>query len=110
MFEMFIMLENQLYKKIAKKRRSSRRKRAPGGGGGGGKGGGGHGGGPTEAIVNVDFDSDARFVKLMMSLPRHIRVKLGHNRETYANVLDSGSRLGFIYTCSFKGVDCSNKR
>ena len=53
----------------------NRKKRALVEGGVGGKGGGG----ATEAVVNVKFNSDARFVKLMMSHPWNIRAKLDHS-------------------------------
>ena len=62
------------------------------------------------SLTQVDFDTDAQFVKEMMSLPENIRKQLGHSLGHFHSVIENGSRMGFLFSCTFKGSNCSDER
>ena len=64
---------------------------------------------PNAPLTAVDDDTDARFVNLMMSLPEKSRKIIGHSFGKYESTIENASRTGFVYSCVFKGGNCSDE-
>ena len=58
--------------------------------------------------INADFEADARFVKLMMSVDENYRLELGHRLQTQYSVIERKNKTGFLLSCTFKGRNCDN--
>ena len=73
-------------------------------------GGGGDVGGSHAAVNKLDADTNARFVKLLLSLPEDIKQNIGHNLERSWSVIENQTRLGFVYSCVYKSNDCTEAK
>ena len=73
-------------------------------------GGGGDVGGSHAAVNKLDADTNARFVKLLLSLPEDIKQNIGHNLERSWSVIENQTRLGFVYSCVYKNNDCTEAK
>ena len=78
-----------------------RRKRSPGGG---------EKETEEDSLSKVDFEANARFVGMMMSVEEDTRIALGHSFGPQFSAIENATRLGFIYQCVYRGSDCNNER
>ena len=60
--------------------------------------------------INADFEADARFIKMMMSLDESYRLELGHNLGTTYSIIEDKNRTGLLMSCTFKGSNCTDPR
>ena len=65
---------------------------------------------PEDGPIDEDFEADARFVKMMMSIEEEYRYRLGHTLETRYSVIESKNKTGFLLSCTFKGRRCDSLR
>ena len=65
---------------------------------------------PSTPIINADKSANAKFVKLLLSLPEGIKKGIGHNLKKTWSVIEQQDRLGFIVNCEYKGINCSDER
>ena len=58
----------------------------------------------------VDNEGNAKFVKMMMSIDEATRIALGHSFGPKFSVIENATRVGFIYQCVYRGINCNNER
>ena len=63
-----------------------------------------------DSLSKVDFEANARFVGMMMSVEENTRIALGHSFGPQFSAIENATRLGFIYQCVYRGSDCNNER
>ena len=51
-----------------------------------------------------------RLMKHLLSLPENIRRAIGHNLKRSWSIIEEQHRLGFIISCDFQGINCSDER
>ena len=47
---------------------------------------------------------------MMMNIERTVREDLGHSFGPEYSVIENATRVGFIYSCLYRGDDCNDKR
>ena len=87
----------------------------PGGPGSEGPGSGGPGSGNpgdsgTVQFVNVDFEREAKFLKVFMDLDEDVRQNIGHRIDKQMSDQTQTEVQNMIKTCVFKGETCIDKK
>ena len=49
-------------------------------------------------------------MKMMMSIDEDTRIALGHSFGPQFSVIENATRVGFIYKCVYRGINCNNER
>ena len=61
-------------------------------------------------VVNADFEFDAKFLKIFMSLNEKTRQNIGHRIQNVSSEALNFNVSSFVATCSYKGVSCQDSR